>query len=301
MHLRKSLLTRCLLGATIFLAFNAGAHAAQPLNSMHWTAQWIWPSINAIAPHRNQFILFRKTFTLSQTPQHAQLAIFADSRYRLFVNGAYIGQGPARAPHYWSYYDTFEVAPKLRAGLNVIAVEVRWYGQGLAWYIPPPAPINHGALLCQLAIGDGAQRQIIKSDASWKAMEDHAWDWNTPQVNNSLANIEVYHSDRMVKGWTEAQFDDSNWVPVSVLTSYWGLSSPPEEPYTHLVLRPIAYPVEREITPAKVVSAGLFPSRVQRTFFFRGRNPLSTLGAEIASEKHTTEASILSNPEALTT
>ncbi len=304
MNLRKHARAGCLLFAMIFLAFNVAANATQPVNSVHWMAQWIWPSTAAIATHQNQFILFRKTFTLAAVPEEAPLSIFADSRYRLFVNGAYIGQGPARSPHYWSYYDTFDVASKLRAGLNVIAVEVRWYGQGLAWYIPPPSgrfgSQAHGALLCQLEISSGVQRQIIKSDASWKATEDHAWDWNTPQVNGSLADIEVYHSDRVVKGWTRPAFDDSNWIPVSVLRSVWGLTSPPEEPYTHLVLRPMAYPVEREIAPAKVVSAGLCSTRAPGASFFRGRSPLAALGREIASEQHTTDASILHDPEALT-
>ncbi|HTV54530.1 MAG TPA: alpha-L-rhamnosidase N-terminal domain-containing protein, partial [Terriglobia bacterium] len=289
----------CLIG---FLALDCSAASPQPLDLARWAAQWIWPSTAAIAPHENQFILFRKTFSLAAIPSEAPLSIFADSRYRLWVNGAYIGQGPARAPHYWSYYDTFDVAPKLRTGLNVIAVEVRWYGRGLAWYIPPPSgrfgAQAHGALLCQLAIGAGASPQIIKSDRTWKATEDHAWDWNTPQVNNSLADIEVYHSDRVVQGWTEPQFDDSGWIPAGVTRSVWGLTSPPEEPYSHLAPRPMAYPVELEITPAKVVDEGVFSGLPPRRSFFGG-NRLATLGREMASERHTSQASILNNASEL--
>lgn len=295
-RLRKPSLP-CLIA---LLTLSAAGVAAQQSAPLHWTAQWIWPSTNAIAPHKDQVILFRKTFTLTASPSRASLAIFADSRYRLFVNGAYVGQGPARAPHYWSYYDTFDVAPKLHSGKNVIAVAVRWYGYGLAWYIPPPAPVNHGALLCQLQIGQGSQQRIIKTDATWKALENHAWDWNTPRINFSLAGIEVYHSNRVVKGWTDPQFDDSNWTPVSVLKSYWGLSSPPEEPYTHLVPRPMAYPLEKEIVPAKVVSAGVFPNRAAHPFFLRQANPLTRLGQEIASEHHTFKPSILHDAQALT-
>jgi len=285
-------------------AFHWGAMAAPPDHAIHWTADWIWPSTSAIATHKNQFILFRKTFTLSAVPSQVRLALLADSRYRLYVNGAYTGQGPARSPHGWYYYDDFDVASKLRPGQNVIAVEVLWYGQGRAWYVMPTtsgprASQAHGALLCQLEMGQGVGQQIIKSDASWKATEDHAWDWNTPELND-LGNIEVYHSDRVAKGWTEPQFDDSNWISASPLGSFEGLSSPPEAPYVHIVPRPLAYPVEREIMPARVVGAGVFPTRAQGAFFFSRRSPIAGLGKRMANEKHQPQDSILRNQEALT-
>ncbi|MGH9354316.1 MAG: alpha-L-rhamnosidase N-terminal domain-containing protein, partial [Terriglobia bacterium] len=293
------------VAAIAILTVSASAGAATQSGAVHWEAQWIWPSPAAIATHKNQFMLFRKTFTLAHSASKADLAIFADSRYRLYVNGAYIGQGPARAPARYYYYDVFDVASHLRPGLNVIAVEVRWFGQGMAWYEPPPVSAQfgsrtHGALLCQLDLGEGAGRQIVKTDASWKATEDHAWDWNTPVINFSLANIEVYHSDRVVKGWTEPQFDDSGWIPVEVIKGIWGLTSPPEGPYIHLVPRPLAYPLEKEITPEKLVSAGVFSGRAQQASFFRGGSPLATLGKSIANEKHEPQPSILHSAAALT-
>jgi hypothetical protein len=300
MQVRKCLLVVFLTGMMILPAYHAAARAGASDDSVHWTAKYIWPSTSAIAPHENQFVQFRKTFTLAALPERARLAIFADSRYRLYVNGADIGQGPARSPKYWSYYDTFEVAPRLHVGLNVIAVEVRWYGRGLVWYYEPPDGRDHGALLCQLDLSEGANRQTVVTDTSWKATEDHAWDWNTPNLNG-LGNNEVYHSDRAVKGWTKPQFDDSGWLPVTFHTNREGLSSPPADPYIHLAPRPMAYPEEREITPAKVVEAGRFPTRAEIPPYTRGGpNPFSTLSKSIASEHHTLQSSILTNAEALT-
>lgn len=290
------------MGLVLSFLLAQAAAAAQP--AIHWTAEWIWPSTSAIAVHDNQAILFRKTFTLSQTTGKADLAIFADSRYRLFLNGAYVGQGPARAPHGWHYYDVFDVASKLRPGLNVIAVEVRWYGRGLAWYIPPPSASGlfqskgHGALLCQLEMGEGASQQVIGTDGTWKTAEDPAWDWNTPELS-ALGNVEVYHASRVIKGWTAPQFDDSGWITASVTRSFWGLSSPPEEPYTHLELRPMAYPLEREMAPAKVVDAGV-AKPAQEASPFIGGNPLASRGRAMADEHHTSQLSILSNAAALT-
>jgi hypothetical protein len=280
-----------------------GVGVAKQDNSIHWEANWIWPSTAAIAAHPNQFVLFRRTFRVSESVREASLAIFADSRYRLYVNGSFAGQGPARSPMYWGYYDVFDVASRLHPGLNVIAVEVRWFGRSLAWYELPPRGWDHGALLCQLSIDEGQKTQIVQSDPTWKVAEDHAWDWNTPQVNNSLANIEVYHSDRVMKGWTEPQFDDSGWIPASVLEGAWGLTSPPEEPYIHLAPRPMGFPMESEVTPAKVVSAGVIRTGSSPTlsfFSFNRRRPLAALGESIATEDHEPQPSILRNAEALT-
>ncbi len=310
MRLLRCILFRQTLVLAAFVLFAGALPAAgNSPGNFHWTADWIWPSTSAIPSHRNQFVLFRKTFTLASVPTNARLAIFADSRYRLYLNGSFIGQGPARSPHYWFYYDVFDVASQLHAGRNVIAVEVRWYGQNMAWYVPPYptgipgylSSVVHGALLCQLNVAAGGQEQTVKSDTSWKAIEDHAWDWNTPRVNGSLAGIEVYHTDREVKGWTAPAFDDSNWVPVVTLNSFFShSSSPPLAPYTHLVPRPMAYPVQREVTPAKVVSAGVFPSQTMRGLSFAGRSALSALGREMAQENNEPRSAVLQDANALT-
>lgn len=300
-----STLKRAVPVALVLLIFLISLGAAKPAvaqeKAVEWHAQWVWPSTGAISVHENQRIMFRKTFTLSQAPQKGELAIFADSRYRLWINGEYIGQGPARAPHGWHYYDTFDVASKLRPGQNAIAVEVLWYGQGEAWYVAPPAAparfgaLNHGALICQLDTGS----QTVISDGTWRAAEDHAWDWNTPQMN-ALGQIEVYHADRAVKGWTEPGFDDHGWIPVAVTRSAWGLTGPPEEPYTHIASRPMAYPLEKETAFAKVIDAGISQGGPATPSFFRRGSPMERLGEEMASEHHSSQPSILSDSASLT-
>lgn len=308
-HFRSSLRILFLMG---LLCLSGSTLAVdRPTAPIQWTAEVIWPPVSAIATHPNQFMLFRKTFTLAASPSAARLAILADSRYRLYVNGAYIGQGPARAPHYWFYYDVFDVASNLRPGQNVIAVEVRWYGQSMAWYEPPYPPATadsligspevHGALLCQLDATVGGQQTTVRSDPSWKAREDHAWDWNTPRMNNALANIEVYHTDREEKRWAQVDFDDSNWVPTVPLTTFFGGSGvPPIAPYIHLAPRPMAYPLETEMAPAKVVAAGIFPAPAPAGLFFGRGNNLSEMGSSMAEEKNTTQPSVLQDAPALT-
>ena len=69
-------------------------------------------------------VVFRKTFQLSAKPARADLHLFADARYVLWVNGSYVERGPNRFQPNGPEYDTINVAPFLKAGRNVIAVIV---------------------------------------------------------------------------------------------------------------------------------------------------------------------------------
>ena len=84
-------------------------------------AEWIWrqrpappPGMAAIfgaarstAEEANRFVYFRKGFDLPTPPQSALLHISADGRYQLFVNGVFVGRGPARCDPALQYYDTY--------------------------------------------------------------------------------------------------------------------------------------------------------------------------------------------------
>lgn len=88
-------------------------------------AKWIWvPEFDdTIDP--GQFVLFRKNFQLDDVPsQECLLHISADTRYRAFLNGQSVSFGPCKSyPTRW-YYETFDIAPLLLKGRNVLSVKV---------------------------------------------------------------------------------------------------------------------------------------------------------------------------------
>jgi hypothetical protein len=57
-------------------------------------ATWVWP-VDFYQMH-NTYAQFRRDFRLPRVPPKAPLFITADQCYRLFVNGRYVGRGPAR-------------------------------------------------------------------------------------------------------------------------------------------------------------------------------------------------------------
>src|SRR5688572_26060118 len=88
-----------------------------------WQASYAWSS------DRNERGLavryFRLPFDLSAVPSSLVIHVTADSRYRLLLNGRRLGRGPAKGTLAHYGVDTYELAPHLVAGRNVLASEVR--------------------------------------------------------------------------------------------------------------------------------------------------------------------------------
>ena len=93
-------------------------------------AKWIWTKGKTKRPF--QVSHFRGSFRLARVPRSATLECCADSKYHLWVNGAYLGFGPARGDPRHPYYDSYEVAPHLRKGKNTVALLVQHYTDGAA-------------------------------------------------------------------------------------------------------------------------------------------------------------------------
>jgi hypothetical protein len=96
--------------------------------AVSWTAKWIWaPSSSA-----NQWVAFRRSFTLDSVPSKAVTQIAADSKYWLWANGTlavFEGQlrrGPNRTD---TYYDEIDLAPYLKSGSNTVALLVWYFGK----------------------------------------------------------------------------------------------------------------------------------------------------------------------------
>lgn len=80
--------------------------------------------LDSTASHRNTFALIRRRVRLEFPPRSAHLHIFADTRYRLRVNGSTIGHGPARFHPSFPEFDSYDLAALLREGDNDLLVEV---------------------------------------------------------------------------------------------------------------------------------------------------------------------------------
>jgi alpha-L-rhamnosidase len=174
-----------------------------------WKAQWI------AAPDGSRreagVFHFRKAFTLDATPQRFIIHASADQRYQLFVNGERVAEGPARGDlNHWRF-DTFDIAPHLRAGRNAIAAVV-WNFASLA----PMAQMSHETAF--VVQGNTAAEAAVNTDASWKAYRSSAVelarvDFSTAGGYYVAGPGERLNAARHPWGWETVEFDDADWKP----------------------------------------------------------------------------------------
>ena len=55
--------------------------------------------------HRNQHILFRKSFHIDRDFSFAKIYISADDYYKLYINGRFVAQGPSPSYHFQYNYN----------------------------------------------------------------------------------------------------------------------------------------------------------------------------------------------------
>ncbi|MFW6146439.1 MAG: alpha-L-rhamnosidase C-terminal domain-containing protein [Planctomycetota bacterium] len=93
-------------------------------------ARWIWPGRTPYM--HNTYAQYRRDFDLAAVPATAPFHITADQAYMLYVNGRYVGRGPARGYQRSWPYDTYDLAGYLQAGHNWISV--RHYNGGISTF-----------------------------------------------------------------------------------------------------------------------------------------------------------------------
>ncbi|HOL21546.1 MAG TPA: family 78 glycoside hydrolase catalytic domain [bacterium] len=206
-----------------------------------WTAAWVVPPEGPLCDFG--VFHFRKKLHISEKPESFIIHISGDNRYRFFVNGYHIGRGPCRGDMNRWYFETYDIAPFLKDGTNILAAVVWNFG-----ILRPIAQVSFQTRL--IVQGNTEAEQIVDTRIGngWKVFYNRGY---TPY----LAGGESYHLavgpgekiDGCLYpwGWEKDDFDDSLWSDVkeSFPRAYprenrmWGTVS-------YLVPRPIPFMTE---------------------------------------------------------
>ncbi|HOF42195.1 MAG TPA: alpha-L-rhamnosidase N-terminal domain-containing protein, partial [Candidatus Hydrogenedentes bacterium] len=152
-----------------------------------WSASWIWHG-GSQSPGYNDTIEARTSFV---APEHASatLRITADSYYRVFINGQWVGDGPARSwpSHY--QFDVIDVTPFVAMGANEIRVIAKFFGIGTFHQLPVEA-----GLLAQLDLADSAGQFVLSvgTDQSWATRKADEWVQFAPKQCVQMGPYEIY-------------------------------------------------------------------------------------------------------------
>jgi alpha-L-rhamnosidase len=133
-------------------------------------ASWIWLK-GADVHSYNQAVVARKEFRLAK-PGPAALRITADSFYRLFINGNWVNDGPARSLPEHFQDDVIDATPFLVDGAKEIHIVARYFGVGDFHRVPQQAGLL-AQLDVQLTSGlvDGASLRLAKTKPLVKPAE----------------------------------------------------------------------------------------------------------------------------------
>lgn len=131
------------------------------------SAKPIWPK--GREKEKNLFVGFRASFQLTceayQPRDRLVLRVAASTLYRAFLNGEFIGHGPARGPHGYYRVDEWELGRHLlQDGENVVAIEVAGYNVNSYYLLDQPA-----FLQAEVVLGDGIVASTAGSGAPFEA------------------------------------------------------------------------------------------------------------------------------------
>lgn len=163
------------------------------IESLLKQACWIWPGL-LHEDKRNVYADFRYDFRIKRNKGRARLAITADQSYMLYVNGDYIGRGPARG-YQWSWpYDEYDLIRCVRPGHNWISVRVYNAGCGTFQYL-------HQGACGMICAGEICGERILSGEG-WIGQVSAANRRNTARLSNQLNYQE----------WMDARIDDQAWI-----------------------------------------------------------------------------------------
>ncbi|MFW5923728.1 MAG: family 78 glycoside hydrolase catalytic domain, partial [Planctomycetota bacterium] len=182
-----------------------------------WQAQWIGPQPRPTDKSQPAPLL-RHQFPIDAPVEKARLYVAARGLCRPFINGERVGTDEF-SPGWSSFnrrvqYVTYDVTQKVSRGDNALALLLGdgWYCGYLASFVSEGRGYygSDPQVLAQLVIRhkDGHTETVATGQD---------WLWNSGAIRSSdIYNGEVYDARCSQPGWTDADFDASDWEKVQV-------------------------------------------------------------------------------------
>jgi len=191
-----------------------GQHLVSPSDrivNQRWEARWIGPKENA---HQYGVYHFRKSFTLTSKPHQFIIHLSADNRYRFYVNGTYVTDGPQISDARHWRFESLDIAHLLKQGENLLAVQVVNFAEEAPVYMM-------GKRTGMIMQGDDSITSVINTNQTWKYRADKSitplpFKPGDPTLFHqyyAAGPLEKVDGAKFPWGWEQPAFDDASWQP----------------------------------------------------------------------------------------
>ncbi|MGA5454740.1 family 78 glycoside hydrolase catalytic domain [Streptomyces umbrinus] len=187
------------------------------LSAADWQAEWITPGETPGGPAGERAAtLLRWEFDVPAPVVAARMYGTAHGVYEASLNGARVGDAEL-TPGFTQYrtrlqVQTYDITAALREGRNALGVALAdgWYRGQTGYFRIADQWGDRPALLIQLHLthADGTMT-VLGTGPGWHGAQGHV-------VAADLIAGERWDLQRLPRGWSEAGFDASSWLPVAV-------------------------------------------------------------------------------------
>jgi alpha-L-rhamnosidase len=261
---------------TLFILFliSSGLSAQQvseinpELLSKPWIAKWISYPDNSNSEYG--VYLFRKEIVMKEKPDKFIIHVSADNRYKLYVNGEYVCNGPARSYLYKWNFESTDISSYLHSGKNVIS-SVVW---NFAGHRPLAQISGQTGFILQ---GNSDDESSINTDTSWVVFNNTAYKPVPVSINQyyAMGAGEEFNCEKHPWNWMDIDFNTSGWEharevetgkPVGCMGEWGGTS-------IHLLSqRPIPFMEEKKQRFFKICRSDI--ANIPKEFL-KGKTPIT--------------------------
>lgn len=129
-----------------------------PFAADAWPAKWIW------APGRGaafEVVQFSLRFAVKPGNGPLTFHVSADNRYKLYLDGMFLGLGPQRGDLAHWYFDSYQIPQNVDEGEHVLSAVV--------WHIRDDAPLAQiSSRPAFLLAAEGIYRDTLSTDTKWQ-------------------------------------------------------------------------------------------------------------------------------------
>jgi alpha-L-rhamnosidase len=229
----------------------------EKVGSSFTAPSFVW--VDDSSTDANTFAIFRRHIVLGERPILANFRLFADTRYRLRVNGTVVGYGPCRFDPKAPQYDDYDLSPYFEPGQNCITVEVHHRGEN-SFQAAPSFP----GFIAWGLISETSTETTMETPGEWEVHLSDAWVRESPAFSFALPSVEMLDLSALPSAWFRGGGSEHGWAPPKVIESAsWG----------DMMLRTAPMPSGEILAPSRSVFLGSLKSEEQQVMFHRRFEP----------------------------